>query len=58
MNKLANVIGEFQSELMSGIPRVIELLVDREFSVRSGAVCRIMTLGKRGKSDKNGKGES
>jgi hypothetical protein len=55
VNKLTDMIADFQWELKAGIPRIIELFTDSDGSVRSMAVEMIKTLAQRGKEDKNGK---
>jgi hypothetical protein len=54
MNELTSVIGEFQSEIKAGIPKIVEFLTHGDSSVRYGAVEAIKTLGERGKLDENG----
>jgi hypothetical protein len=49
MNELTSVIDELQSEIKSGIPKIVELLTHSDSSVQYGAVEMIKTLGKRGK---------
>jgi hypothetical protein len=49
------VIGEFQSEVKAGMPRIIELLTNSDSSVRYNAMDTIKTLGQWGKKDENGK---
>jgi hypothetical protein len=48
-NKLTNVIAEYQPELKSGIPRIIELLTDSDNHAQSILLDTIKALVERGK---------
>jgi hypothetical protein len=54
MNELTSVIGEFQSKIKAGIPKIVELLTHSESYVRYVAVQTIEILGQQGKLDENG----